>query len=113
MKSSSKQSSLPGNEGTASSFEIVGGVYKLVNKDHKCRHCGSLDSVTCFPGEFAKCYRCGFILLYLGRVPSAECVTPSGMVNQHGRRGMIIDGEWVCGFCKRSTKGGVIHVDDC
>jgi hypothetical protein len=83
-------------------FVVVGGFFQPSPRT-PCRGCGATDMLHCHPGSFPKCGRCGAILLYLGRVPSAPCVTPNGRVDGHmsyveGKPGAPSR----CSFCKRT-----------
>jgi hypothetical protein len=66
------------------SFRLVNGYYRPA-EGHTCRRCGNADPemVRCYPNSFPQCIRCNAKLLYLGRVPSAECVTPNGRIDGH------------------------------
>ena len=66
---------------------------------YACRNCGSTLRPYCYPGQYAKCRECNRILLYMGRVPSAPCVTPTGRIDCHGKQVRIIYGISSCDFC--------------
>jgi hypothetical protein len=88
-------------------WRLIHGHY-YVPEDVTCRGCeGGWDKIDCYPGSYPRCYLgCGAILLYLGRVPSAPCVTPNGRIDGHmsyvrshvnGRE----LGQLICDFCRR------------
>lgn len=87
-------------------WRIVHGHYQLP-ENVTCRGCGGAwDRIDCYPGRYPRCYLgCGAILLYLGRVPSADCISPNGRIDGHMT---YVRGGWpgrpmTCDFCgKRS-----------
>jgi hypothetical protein len=87
-------------------FVVKDGFF-VVDGDDRCRACGSTESLRCFPNTFPQCWRCNAKLVYLGRVPSAPCVTPNGRVDGHGayiKTGFSLsEGKpfSICAFCER------------
>jgi hypothetical protein len=84
-------------------FHVVDGQYKP-DTAH-CRACGRDDTIKCHPGRWPQCWNCNAKLIYMGKTPTAKCVTPSGMINQHGK--MIkssgeIGALGFCAFCGKS-----------
>lgn len=81
-------------------FVIVSESYAPAG-DPPCRGCGEHGKIDCHPGEWPKCWGCGAKLLYLGRVPIAECVTPTGRIDYHFKRVDFTEAGLVCTFCKK------------
>lgn len=67
--------------------------------DATCKSCGMVDRINCHPGQFPKCWNCNSILVYLGKPPDAECVTPTGMIDKHRSMVNMKDGVMMCHFC--------------
>lgn len=84
------------------SFVVDNGRFQPTDKH--CRSCGAEDTITCYPGRWPQCWNCNAKLIYLGKTPEAECVTPSGLINKHGRMikgsGKLGDPH-VCAFCNK------------
>lgn len=83
------------------SFVVNKNGFYEPSEPHACKSCGATDMLTCYPDSYPRCGRCGGILMYLGRVPRAECVTPNGRVDGHGMYVRIKDGRTYCDFCKK------------
>lgn len=81
-------------------FIVVSGSYRPAD-NAACRGCGEQGKIDCYPGEWPKCWGCGAKLLYLGRTPTAECVTPTGRVDYHFKRVDFTETGLVCTFCKK------------
>ena len=83
-------------ETNAETFVVKDGTY---HTEAPCRKCGESGKIKCYPGAWAQCWNCGAKLLYLGRVPEASCVSPSGRIDVHMKRVKFVDGQMVCNFC--------------
>ena len=90
--------------GTA--WRVVHGHYQ-VPEGATCRGCGgAADRIDCYPGAYPRCrLGCGAILLYLGRVPSASCVSPNGRIDGHMSyvRGGFPGVKMTCAFCTKES----------
>lgn len=85
----------------AEKYEIVNdkGFYEVL--EGTCKSCGESTNFKCHPGEWVQCIGCGAKLIYFGKVPNHDCVTPSGRIDCHMQRVDWNDGKYVCTFCKQ------------
>jgi hypothetical protein len=89
---------------TPPAFVVVAGCY-TTTAHPACTLCQSSDKITCWPGRFPKCWGCGAVLLYLGRVPEAPCVDGGGHITSHMKYvRRLRSGRFVCHFCGKGEK---------
>ena len=84
---------------------VVRAGYYTTEPPQACPKCGATDGISCTPGEWPRCWRCGVTVLRWGRTPTAPCVTPNGRVDGHMSYVKTDSrGRMTCAFCGEEAK---------